>query len=147
MLHVRYASRPDQWRSKQASRESAYKEFHDTFGSGRSKSLKTEFLADSSKHTSHLKDVKTIRQEIEHHATSDIPFLSMSGFKGKSEKGKQGGKTYSRPSTDNNIFDGRKKSSKRKRNNDQSENVEAGKRKRNNDQSENAEAGKRKRKV
>ncbi|KAG7025929.1 Pumilio-like 23, partial [Cucurbita argyrosperma subsp. argyrosperma] len=125
-----YASRPDQWRSKQASRESAYKEFHDTFGSGRSKSLKTEFLADSSKHTSRPKDVKTIMQEIGHHPTSDIPFLSMSGFKGKSEKGKQGGKTYSRPSTDNNIFDGRKKSSKRKRNNDQSENAEAGKRKR-----------------
>lgn len=131
MFHVRFASRPDQWRSRQASRESAYKEFHDTFGSGKSKSPKTEgFLANSSKYTSHPKDVKTMRQEIEHQTTSGVPFLSTSGFKGKSEKGKHGGNNYFRGSTNNDISEGRTKNSKRKQNKDQSENSAAGKKKR-----------------
>ncbi|XP_022992154.1 pumilio homolog 23-like [Cucurbita maxima] len=125
-----FASRPDQWRSRQASRESAYKEFHDTFGSDKSKSLKTGgFLADSSKQKSHPKDVKTMRQEIEHFTTSGVPFLSMSGNMGKSEKGKHSDKKYTRASTDNDISETKTKSSKRKRNKDQSKNAAAGKRK------------------
>lgn len=130
MFHVRFASRPDQWRSRQASRESAYKEFHDTFGSDKSKSLKTGgFLADSSKQKSHPKDVKTMRQEIEHYTTSGVPFLSMSGNKGKSEKGKHSDKKYTSASTDNDISETKTKNSKRKRNKDQSENAATGKRK------------------
>ncbi|XP_038898236.1 pumilio homolog 23 isoform X1 [Benincasa hispida] len=126
-----FASRPDQWRSKQASRESAYKEFHDTFGSGKSKSLSIEgFRAENSKHRSHPKDVKTTRQEIEHQTISGKPFLSMAGFKGKSEKGKHGGKLHSRSSMDIDISEGKTKTSKRKRNKDQFENTVAGKRKR-----------------
>lgn len=96
------------------------------FGSGKSKSQKTEgFLADSSKHTSHPKDVKTMRKEIEHHTTSDVPFLAMSGFKGKSEKSNHGGKKHSRAFMDNDISEGRTEKSKRKRNKDQSENAAA----------------------
>ncbi|XP_008462236.2 pumilio homolog 23 [Cucumis melo] len=126
-----FASQPDQWRSKQASRESVYKEFHDTFGSGKSKSSKADgFLADNSKYRSHPKDVKTMRQEIEHHTTSGIPFLKMSGFKNKSEKGRHGGKQYSRASMDIDTSGGKTKTSKRKRNKDQSEKTASGKRKR-----------------
>lgn len=131
IFHVRFASRPDQWRSKQASRESAYKEFHDTFGSCKPKSPKTEgFLADNSKHRSHPKDVKMTRQEIEHHTTSGIPFLSKAGFKGKTEIGRHGGKKHSRASMDIDISEGKTKTSKRKWNKNQSENAASGKRKR-----------------
>ncbi|KAA0059354.1 pumilio-like protein 23 [Cucumis melo var. makuwa] len=126
-----FASQPDQWRSKQASRESVYKEFHNTFGSGKAKSSKADgFLADNSKYRSHPKDVKTMRQEIEHHTTSGIPFLKMSGFKNKSEKGRHGGKQYSRASMDIDTSGGKTKTSKRKRNKDQSEKTASGKRKR-----------------
>lgn len=71
-----------------------------------------------------------MRQEIEHHTTSGTPFLKMSGFKNKSEKDRHGGKQYSRASMDIDTSEGKTKSSKRKRNKDQSEKTASGKRKR-----------------
>ncbi|KAJ8774247.1 hypothetical protein K2173_009678 [Erythroxylum novogranatense] len=66
-----YANRPDQWRSKQVSKESAYNEFCDTFGSSEPKSSRKEsFLAYSSKNTSHPKEVNKIREEIDYHLAS-----------------------------------------------------------------------------
>lgn len=50
--HDRYATKPDQWRSKQASKQSAYNEFYVTFGSSESKSTKSNklFSVDTSEH-------------------------------------------------------------------------------------------------
>lgn len=45
----RYATKPDQWRSKQASKQSAYNEFYVAFGSSESKTqTKNKFLSDAS---------------------------------------------------------------------------------------------------
>ncbi|KAF9685366.1 hypothetical protein SADUNF_Sadunf03G0047100 [Salix dunnii] len=66
-----YANRPDQWRSRQASKQSTYKEFHAAFGSGEAKSSKSDsFLADTSKSTSLTKGIKDVRKEIDHHLAS-----------------------------------------------------------------------------
>ncbi|KAK8584924.1 hypothetical protein V6N13_138867 [Hibiscus sabdariffa] len=54
----RYSTKPDQWRSKQASKESAYKEFYAAFGSTESKSTKSnKFLSDASMDTSELEEL------------------------------------------------------------------------------------------
>lgn len=66
-----YANRPDQWRSRQASKQSTYKEFYAAFGSGEAKSSKSDsFLADTSKSTSLAIGVKNVRKEIDHHLAS-----------------------------------------------------------------------------
>eukprot|EP00258_Populus_trichocarpa_P037681 XP_024453700.1 pumilio homolog 23 isoform X2 [Populus trichocarpa] len=66
-----YANRPDQWRSRQASKQSTYKEFYAAFGSGEVKSSKSDsFLADTSKSTSLAIGVKNVRKEIDHHLAS-----------------------------------------------------------------------------
>lgn len=66
-----YANRPDQWRSRQASKQSTYKEFYAAFGSGEAKLSKSDsFLADTSKSTSLAIGVKNVRKEIDHHLAS-----------------------------------------------------------------------------
>lgn len=48
-FYDRYATKPDQWRSKQASKQSAYNEFYVAFGSSESKTqTKNKFLSDAS---------------------------------------------------------------------------------------------------
>ncbi|GMN36748.1 hypothetical protein TIFTF001_006256 [Ficus carica] len=82
-----FATRPDQWRSKQASKQSAYKEFHATFGSGEIKSSKHgSFLAHASKEMPRPEGIKKMRKEIDDSLSSPVPFLSNSGFKGKPQK-------------------------------------------------------------
>ncbi|KAE8688617.1 Pumilio-like protein 23 [Hibiscus syriacus] len=56
----RYSSNPDQWRSKLASKESAYNEFYAAFGPTVSKSTKSnKFLSDASMDTSELEELNT----------------------------------------------------------------------------------------
>lgn len=62
----RFAARPDQWKIKQSSKESTYKEFYATFGSKETESSKTDsFVADASHHSSNPKSVKAMRKEID----------------------------------------------------------------------------------
>ncbi|KAJ6706185.1 NUCLEOLAR PROTEIN 9 [Salix purpurea] len=71
-----YANRPDQWRSRQASKQSTYKEFYAAFGSGEAKSSKSDsFLADTSKSTSLTKGIKDVRKEIDHHLASSEKYV------------------------------------------------------------------------
>ncbi|KDP40626.1 hypothetical protein JCGZ_24625 [Jatropha curcas] len=69
----RFANRPDQWRSRQTSKQSTYEEFSTAFGSGeKNKPSKSDsFLVDASKNTSHPKDLKKMREEIDHHLSSE----------------------------------------------------------------------------
>ena len=102
----RFASRPDQWRSQQASKQSAYKEFYTTFGSSEAKSSKNNdgFLVDTSKNSSHPKDLKDMRKEIDHHLSSGVPFLSMSGgSKRKPNKADQHSGKYAKNLVDDDI--------------------------------------------
>lgn len=100
----RFATQPDQWRSKLASKQSAYEEFYATFGSSEAKPLKNEgFLADISKHSSHPKDLKEMRKEIDNHLSSGVPFLSNYGFKSKPKKADQHGRKHPKTSVDYNV--------------------------------------------
>lgn len=110
-----FAARPDQWRSKQASKQSAYKEFFAAFGSSETKSSRNDdFLADTSKHSSHPKDLKEMRKEIDHRLSSDVPFLSMSGFKSKPKKADQHSGKYTKVLQDDEITKAKNKVNKKK---------------------------------
>ncbi|KAE8655366.1 Pumilio-like protein 23 [Hibiscus syriacus] len=59
----RYSTNPDQWRSKQTSKESAYNEFYAAFGPTVSKSTKNnKFLSDASMDTSELEELSTKKE-------------------------------------------------------------------------------------
>ncbi|KAJ4827602.1 hypothetical protein Tsubulata_026408 [Turnera subulata] len=84
-----FANRPDQWRSKQASKQSAYNAFHATFGSSETKSSRSgSFLADSSKNTSLPKGLKQIREEIDHAMGDNV--VEVRNKKIKNKKGQAG---------------------------------------------------------
>ncbi|KAK9281800.1 hypothetical protein L1049_004706 [Liquidambar formosana] len=72
-----FSTRPDQWRLKQASKQSAYKEFYAAFGSNETKTFKNDsFLADTSNCTSDQKTLKMMRKEIDEClASSSAPSL------------------------------------------------------------------------
>ncbi|KAF5732078.1 pumilio 23 [Tripterygium wilfordii] len=92
-----FAYHPDQWRSKQASKQSAYKEFYDMFGSSKTKSSENDtFLVSVSKQTAQPKDIKNMRKEIDDHLASAAPFLSMSGHKRRREKVEQRGENFAK---------------------------------------------------
>lgn len=89
LLH-RFAASPDHWRSKQASKESTYKDFYATFGSSDTKSNKNDgFLADTSNNKSNPKTVKEMRKEIDQSLGSAASFLSMDGIKRNPKKAMQ----------------------------------------------------------
>ncbi|XP_070015657.1 pumilio homolog 23-like [Nicotiana sylvestris] len=75
-----YARQPDQWKSRQASQQSALKEFFATFGPTKTKSLvKENFLADthSKPKQEKLKDIrKEIKTTLASSKTSNTPFLA-----------------------------------------------------------------------
>ncbi|GMI82183.1 pumilio 23 [Hibiscus trionum] len=59
----RYSTKPDQWRSKQASKESTYNEFYAAFGSTESKPTKSnKFLSDASMDISELEELNTKKE-------------------------------------------------------------------------------------
>ncbi|KAK7397498.1 hypothetical protein VNO78_18673 [Psophocarpus tetragonolobus] len=77
-----FAASPDHWRSKQASKESTYKDFYTMFGSSETKMTKNDpFLADTSSSKSNKKTVKEMRKEIGLSLGSGTPFLSSQNFK------------------------------------------------------------------
>lgn len=122
----RFSSRPDQWRSKQTSKQSTYKEFYTTFGSSEAKSSKNDgFLVDTPKNSSHPKDLKEMRKEIDHHLSSSVPFLSMSGSKRKPKKADQRSGKYPKNSVDDDITKAKKKKLDKKKGHGGSENAGA----------------------
>ncbi|XP_065867815.1 pumilio homolog 23 [Euphorbia lathyris] len=86
----RFARQPDQWRSMQSSKQSAYKDFYATFGSSKTKSSASEsFLSDTSKNTTNPTDLKKMREEIDHQIASEkYAKKSNTGFKA-AEKSKK----------------------------------------------------------
>ncbi|EOA33684.1 hypothetical protein CARUB_v10019867mg [Capsella rubella] len=65
-----YASRPDQWKSRQEAKQSTYNEFCSAFGSNKSNFPKNTFVSDASEDASQELEVKNVRKEINHHPTS-----------------------------------------------------------------------------
>ncbi|EOY27395.1 Pumilio 23, putative isoform 1 [Theobroma cacao] len=83
----RYATKPDQWRSKQASKQSAYNEFYFAFGSSESKSpTKNKFLSNASMQTSDPEELKNTRKEIDSFLTSTSMLDDTSAEKKKKRK-------------------------------------------------------------
>ncbi|KAB5574072.1 hypothetical protein DKX38_001266 [Salix brachista] len=71
---------PDQWRSRQASKQSAYKDFYAAFGSSETISSKSDsFLVDTSKSASLAKELKDVRKEIDHRLASSEKYAKHTG--------------------------------------------------------------------
>lgn len=82
-----YAKRPDQWKSRQTSRESAYNDFISTFGSKETKSSKNEASFTNNRPKSQQEKLKDMRKEIDTHLTpSHTPFLAHKPFKKSGQK-------------------------------------------------------------
>jgi nucleolar protein 9 len=115
----RFAASPDHWRSKQASKESTYKEFYATFGSSDTKTTKNDgFLADTSNNKSNPNNVKEMRKEIDQSLGSSS-FLSTDGFNRNPKKAKQKNKK-------NAEIGGNEDDSGRKKKRSKKEKVESG---------------------
>ncbi|QCE13394.1 nucleolar protein 9 [Vigna unguiculata] len=90
-----FAANPDHWRSKQASKESTYKDFYSMFGSNDTKLMKNDsFLSDTSNNKSNPKAVKEIRKEIDQSLGSGAPFLSFQNKNPKKDKQKNKRNAY-----------------------------------------------------
>ncbi|CAJ2631224.1 unnamed protein product [Trifolium pratense] len=110
-----YAASPDHWRSKQASKESTYKEFYATFGSNDTRSMKNDgFLADTSNNKSNPNNVKEMRKEIDQSLGSSS-FLSMDGFNRNPKKAKQKNKKNAEIGVNEDDFSRKKKRSKKEK--------------------------------
>ncbi|XVF27153.1 hypothetical protein REPUB_Repub14bG0082100 [Reevesia pubescens] len=82
----RFATKPDQWRSKQAAKQSAYNEFYVAFGSSESKlPTKNKFFSDASMDISEPKEFNT-RKEIDSSPTSTSMVDDASAEKKKKRK-------------------------------------------------------------
>lgn len=106
------------WRSKQASKLTAYQDFSATFGSSESKSSKNgSFLSDTYKNTSQPKEgIKKLKKEIGDRLDSPPPFLSMTGFKRKSKRAEGQEKKYAKISVDDDVSKGKNTKSRKKKN-------------------------------
>ncbi|XP_024980355.1 pumilio homolog 23 isoform X2 [Cynara cardunculus var. scolymus] len=82
-----YAKRPDQWKSRQTSRESAYNDFISTFGSKETTSSKYDASFTENRPKSQQEKLKDMRKEIDTHLTSSCsPFLAHKPFKMSGQK-------------------------------------------------------------
>lgn len=124
-----FARRPDQWKSRQASKQSAYKEFYATFGSKETKSSKTDHFLAETPHTSQPEKLKEMRKEIEASLgsatapSSSTQFLAnedlttkvrMSGHKRHAKREEQ---------HDDDVLESKNKKQKKKKNHDGIEHV------------------------
>ncbi|KAK0598080.1 hypothetical protein LWI29_031490 [Acer saccharum] len=111
-----FSARPDQWKLRQSSKQSTYKEFYAAFGSSETNSTKKDtFLADSSKPASNSNNIKTMREEIDHCLGSAAPSMSLSGSKRRSEKEEQRSEKYNKQEMGDDVSKGKKKKSKKKK--------------------------------
>ncbi|XP_027349858.1 pumilio homolog 23 [Abrus precatorius] len=111
-----FAASADHWRSKQASKESTYKDFYATFGSTGTKSKKNDaFLADTLNSKSNQKTVKEMRKEIDQSLGSRAPFLSTQSFKGNPKRTKQKSKRNTQIGGDDDNSNRKKKRSNKEK--------------------------------
>ncbi|KAK2652146.1 hypothetical protein Ddye_012002 [Dipteronia dyeriana] len=111
-----FSARPDQWKLRQSSKQTTYKEFYAAFGSSETNSSKKDtFLADPSKPASNSNNIKTMREEIDHCLGSAAPSMSLSGSKRRSEKEEQRSEKYTKQEMGDDVSKGKKKKSKKKK--------------------------------
>ncbi|GMI91711.1 pumilio 23 [Hibiscus trionum] len=84
----RYSTKPDQWRSKQASKESTYNEFYAAFGSTEYKSTKgNKFCSDASMDTSELEELNAKGERAS--SLTSMPMLDDTSAEKKMKKKKR----------------------------------------------------------
>ncbi|GER28355.1 pumilio 23, partial [Striga asiatica] len=91
-----FAERPEQWKARQTSKQSAYKEFYDTFGpKDGNKSRGGTFLSDTLRQNSQSEKMKDMRKEINARLSSGFstnsgssPFLAHQGSAKRKKSGK-----------------------------------------------------------
>lgn len=117
-VNDRFAARPDQWRSRQESKQSTFRDFSATFGSSETKpsdnseteqSKKSSFLSDDYKKKS------KVGKTVDHHQASSAPFLSTTGFKRKPKEKGQSSKKFARVSVEEDVSKVKNNKSKKKR--------------------------------
>ncbi|KAH6836297.1 pumilio 23 [Perilla frutescens var. hirtella] len=113
-----FAKRPEVWRSRQTSKQSAFKEFYEEFGPKDVKSSRSDnFLADSHKKTQAEK-FKGLRKEIDDRLSSGFsskpstPFLAHQGSTKLKTSGYQKSKARGFPKDDDDVFKGKNKKHK-----------------------------------
>ncbi|KAI3874975.1 hypothetical protein MKW98_019548 [Papaver atlanticum] len=119
-----YATRPDQWKSRQESKQTAYREFYDAFGSTKKTKKSSEtFVGESSSRLSPPRSVKKMRIEVDQFfasagtsqpsGSSNFPGLEasmaklgFSGFKRHHSRGEErgGGNKFRKVSVDGNSM-------------------------------------------
>ncbi|KAL0801643.1 hypothetical protein Bca101_056819 [Brassica carinata] len=110
-----YASRPEQWKSRQEAKQSTYNEFCSAFGSSKSNFPKNNFVSDASEDASQDIEVKNTRKESDHRPTSGVKRhreehardknVSLAGEKGtKQKKSKTSDATDNKPATKKKPF-------------------------------------------
>ncbi|XP_062008837.1 pumilio homolog 23 isoform X2 [Rosa rugosa] len=116
-----FAARPEQWRSRQESKQSTLRDFSATFGSSETKpsnnseteqSKKSSFLSDDYKKKS------KVGKTVDHHQASPAPFLSTTGFKRKPKEKEQSNKKFARVSVDEDVSKVKNKSKKKRHGDD-----------------------------
>uniref|UniRef100_A0A5B7CDB2 Uncharacterized protein n=1 Tax=Davidia involucrata TaxID=16924 RepID=A0A5B7CDB2_DAVIN len=125
----RFAKRPDQWKLRQASKQSAYKEFYATFGSKETKSSINDSFIVETHHTSQPEKLKEIRREIDAClASATAPSLGsqylahegsttklrMSGHRRCPERAEQHGEKFTRNAVDDDVLKSKNKKHKKK---------------------------------
>ncbi|KAA8541572.1 hypothetical protein F0562_022724 [Nyssa sinensis] len=135
-----YARRPDQWKLRQASKQSAYKEFYSTFGSKENKSSKNDSFLLEAHHTSQPEKLKMLRKEIDASlSTAAAPSLGsqflghegsttklkMPGHKRHPERAEQHGEKFTKHAMDGDVLKSKNKRQKKKKNNGGTEHIAA----------------------
>ncbi|XP_010271077.1 PREDICTED: pumilio homolog 23 isoform X2 [Nelumbo nucifera] len=112
-----FATRPDQWRLRQASKQTAYKEFYAEFGSDKTGSpVNSSFLAQSILHPVQPKGLKKMRKEIDQSLVSvSTSSLGFSAVKQHEQKAKQGNKKISQHDLVDALRDGNKYKTKKRK--------------------------------
>ncbi|KAH0919999.1 hypothetical protein HID58_027659 [Brassica napus] len=110
-----YASRPEQWKSRQEAKQSTYNEFCSAFGSSKSNFPKNTFVSDAPENASQDVEVENTRKESDHRPTSGVKrhreehardkHVSFAGGKGtKQKKSKTSEATTDKPATKKKPF-------------------------------------------
>ncbi|KAJ9537636.1 LOW QUALITY PROTEIN: hypothetical protein OSB04_030369 [Centaurea solstitialis] len=113
-----YAKRPDEWKSRQTSRESAYNDFFSTFGH---KIIKYDASFTENRPKSQQEKLKDMRKEIDTHLTpSAPPFLAhkpskMSGQKRHSDGNERGAGKFTKHTMEDDVGKSKQKSHKKRK--------------------------------
>lgn len=133
-VYDRYAKRPEQWKLRQATKESAYRDFYDTFGPKETTSSKNDSFLANNYRSSQPEKLKEMRKEIDSCLAYALEpplgsqFLTHKGSKSKLKiSGKRPSDVDTRHSMDDKILKSKDKRQKHNKDKGDTKNVVASK--------------------